>query len=80
MINSNSCTCSFTQIAGIEALKGPQNFIEQMVAEFKQRRDAIVDGLNAINGMSCLKPAGAFHVFPNVKQIPLLVKHWQITS
>jgi len=71
MINSNSCTCSFTQIAGIEALKGPQNFIEQMVAEFKQRRDAIVDGLNAINGMSCLKPAGAFYVFPNVKQIPL---------
>jgi aspartate/methionine/tyrosine aminotransferase len=71
MINSNSCTCSFTQIAGIEALKGPQNFIEQMLAEFKQRRNAIVDGLNAINGMSCLKPAGAFYVFPNVKQIPL---------
>ena len=71
MINSNSCTCSFTQIAGIEALKGEQDFVDRMVAEFKQRRDAVVDGLNAIAGISCLKPAGAFYVFPNVKQIPL---------
>jgi aspartate aminotransferase len=71
MINSNSCTCSFTQIAGMEALKGSQDFVEQMVAEFKRRRDAVVDGLNAIAGISCLKPAGAFYVFPNVKQIPL---------
>lgn len=71
MINSNSCTCSFTQIAGIEALKGEQDFVEQMIAEFKRRRDAVVDGLNAIAGISCLKPAGAFYVFPNVKQIPL---------
>lgn len=71
MINSNSCTCSFTQIAGIEALQGPQDFVEQMVAEFKRRRDAVVDGLNAIAGITCLKPAGAFYVFPNVKQIPL---------
>jgi aspartate aminotransferase len=71
MINSNSCTCSFTQIAGIEALKGSQEFVEEMVTEFKRRRDAVVDGLNAIAGISCLKPAGAFYVFPNVKQIPL---------
>jgi aspartate aminotransferase len=71
MINSNSCTCSFTQIAGIEALKGSQDFVEQMVSEFKQRRDAVVDGLNMIAGITCLKPAGAFYVFPNVKQIPL---------
>lgn len=71
MINSNSCTCSFTQIAGIEALKGPQDFVTQMVAEFKKRRDAIVDGLNAIEGIICIKPAGAFYVFPNVKQLPL---------
>jgi len=71
MINSNSCTCSFTQIAGIEALKGPQDFVAQMVSEFKRRRDAVVDGLNAITRISCLKPAGAFYVFPNVKQIPL---------
>lgn len=71
MINSNSCTCSFTQMAGIEALKGPQEFVEQMVAKFKRRRDAVVDGLNAIAGITCLKPKGAFYVFPNVKQIPL---------
>jgi aspartate/methionine/tyrosine aminotransferase len=71
MINSNSCTCSFTQIAGIEALKGSQEFVEEMVTEFKRRRDAVVDGLNAIAEISCLKPAGAFYVFPNVKQIPL---------
>ncbi len=71
MINSNSCTCSFTQVAGIEALKGPQDFVEQMVAEFKRRRDAVVSGLNAIAGITCLKPAGAFYVFPNVKQLPL---------
>jgi aspartate/methionine/tyrosine aminotransferase len=70
-INSNSCTCSFTQIAGIEALKGSQDFVDRMVAEFKQRRDAVVEGLNAIAGITCLKPAGAFYVFPNVKQIPL---------
>ncbi|MBF2021754.1 MAG: pyridoxal phosphate-dependent aminotransferase [Hydrococcus sp. C42_A2020_068] len=70
-INSNSCTCSFTQIAGIEALKGSQDFVTQMVAQFKQRRDAIVEGLNTIEGISCLKPAGAFYVFPNVKQLPL---------
>jgi aspartate/methionine/tyrosine aminotransferase len=71
MINSNSCTCSFIQMAGIEALKGQQDFVAQMVAEFKRRRDVVVDGLNAIAGITCLKPSGAFYVFPNVKQIPL---------
>lgn len=71
MINSNSCTCSFTQIAGIAALKGPQDFVVQMVSEFKQRRDVIVDGLNAIEGIHCIQPAGAFYVFLNVSQLPL---------
>ncbi|NET38580.1 MAG: pyridoxal phosphate-dependent aminotransferase [Cyanothece sp. SIO1E1] len=71
MINSNSCTCSFTQIAGVEALQGPQASVTQMVAAFKQRRDAIVAGLNAIPGISCIQPAGAFYVFPNVSQLPL---------
>jgi aspartate aminotransferase len=70
-INSNSCTCSFTQIAGIEALTGTQEFVVQMVSEFRQRRDFIVDGLNAIAGIQCVKPTGAFYVFPNVKQLPL---------
>jgi aspartate aminotransferase len=67
MTNSNSCTCSFTQMAGIEALKGPQTDPEKMVAEFKKRREVIVSGLNQIKGMTCKKPHGAFYVFPNVK-------------
>ena len=70
-INSNSCTATFTQIAGIEALTGPQTFVTQMVTEFRKRRDAIVEGLNAIYGVSCIKPLGSFYVFPNVTQLPL---------
>jgi aspartate aminotransferase len=69
MTNSNSCTCSFTQMAGIEALQGPQDEVSKMVAEFRRRRDVIVDGLNAIDGISCKRPKGAFYVFPNVKEI-----------
>ena len=64
--NSNSCTCTFTQIAGIEALKGPQKEPEKMVAEFKKRREVIVSGLNDIKGITCKKPRGAFYVFPNI--------------
>jgi len=66
MVNSNSCTASFTQRAGIEALEGPQDAVEAMVAEFKRRRDAIVTGLNTIPGFRCPVPAGAFYVFPNI--------------
>ena len=66
MTNSNSCTASFTQIAGIEALRGPQESVEEMCAEFKRRRDVMVAGLNKIQGFSCLSPKGAFYVFPNV--------------
>ena len=65
-INSNSCTASFTQIAGIEALTGPQDGVDAMVKEFKRRRDVIVDGLNRIPGFRCHKPLGAFYVFPNI--------------
>ena len=67
MVNSNSCTASFTQRAGIEALDGPQDAVDAMVAEFKRRRDAIVKGLNTIPGFRCPVPAGAFYVFPNVE-------------
>ena len=70
-INSNSCTATFTQFAGMEALTGPQDFVHNMVTEFRLRRDAIVDGLNAIEGVSCIKPLGAFYVFPNVSQLSL---------
>jgi aspartate/methionine/tyrosine aminotransferase len=67
MVNSNSCTASFTQRAGLAALQGPQDAVDQMVAEFRRRRDAIVKGLNQIPGFSCTVPDGAFYVFPNVK-------------
>jgi aspartate aminotransferase len=68
MTNSNSCTASFTQIAGIEALRGPQDAVEKMCTEFKKRRDVMVTGLNEIKGFSCLLPKGAFYVFPNIKE------------
>lgn len=68
-INCNSCTTTFSQYAGIEAIAGPQDEVHSMVAEFKKRRDVIVDGLNAIDGISCLRPHGAFYVFPNIKQL-----------
>ncbi len=66
MTNSNSCTASFTQIAGIEALQGDQSSVEQMRAEFQRRRDVFVAGLNRIKGFSCRTPKGAFYVFPNI--------------
>nr|MBC7244069.1 pyridoxal phosphate-dependent aminotransferase [Chloroflexota bacterium] len=69
MTNSNSCTAAFTQVAGVEALKGPQDESYKMVAAFKERRDFIVKGLNAIPGIRCLLPKGAFYVFPNVKEL-----------
>jgi len=69
IVNSVSCTATFIQHAGIEALTGPQDSIASMVAEFKKRRDLIVDGLNAIPGISCRRPKGAFYVFPNIKKL-----------
>jgi aspartate aminotransferase len=68
MTNSNSCTNTFVQFAGIEALKGPQTEPEKMVAEFKKRREVIVDGLNSIKGITCKRPHGAFYVFPNIAE------------
>lgn len=65
-VNSNSCTASFTQRAGLAALTGPQEGVAAMVAEFRRRRDAIVKGLNGIPGFTCLMPSGAFYAFPNV--------------
>src|SRR3954463_12387222 len=66
MTNSNSCTASFSQMAGIEALRGPQDSVTGMCAKFKERRDIMVAGLNNIRGFSCLSPKGAFYVFPNI--------------
>ena len=67
MINSNSCTAAFSQWAAVEALQGPQDESKKMVEAFRQRRDVIVDGLNQIPGFRCLRPKGAFYVFPNIE-------------
>jgi aspartate aminotransferase len=67
MVNSNSCTASFTQRAGIEALRGPQDDVTKMVEEFQRRRDAFCAGLNSIPGWKCAIPGGAFYAFANVK-------------
>jgi aspartate aminotransferase len=69
MINSNSCTCAFSQMAGVEALRGPQDEVKRMVEEFKRRREVIVSGLNRIDGITCKKPQATFYVFPNVKEV-----------
>jgi aspartate/methionine/tyrosine aminotransferase len=66
MVNSASCTASFVQLAGVAALEGEQACVGRMVAEFRRRRDAIVDGLNALPGVKCALPRGAFYVFPNI--------------
>jgi aspartate aminotransferase len=66
MINTVSCTATYAQYAGVEALTGPQDEVDSMVREFRERRELIVDGLNALPGVSCPMPAGAFYAFPDV--------------
>jgi aspartate/methionine/tyrosine aminotransferase len=66
LTHSVGCTASFTQIAGLEAINGPQDQAEAVVAEYRRRRDALVSGLNAIPGVRCRTPQGAFYAFPNV--------------
>jgi aspartate aminotransferase len=68
MTNSSSCTATFSQVAGIEALRGPQESVDHMREEFKKRRDVMVAGLNKIKGVSCQLPHGAFYVFPNITE------------
>lgn len=66
MVNSNSCTAAFTQMACIEALTGQQEDVEKMRLAFKERRDWLIQALNAIPGISCVLPKGAFYAFPNI--------------
>ena len=66
MVNSNSCTASFTQRAGLAALDGPQQAVDDMVAEFRRRRDAFCAGLNRVPGFRCPLPGGAFYAFANI--------------
>ena len=65
-VNISSCAAAFSQMAGIEALTGPQDTVTNMVREYEKRRNAIVEALNSIKGISCKKPSGAFYAFPNV--------------
>jgi aspartate aminotransferase len=65
-INNFSTTATFSQWGMVEGLRGPQDAVDKMIAEFRRRREVIVDGLNAIDGITCKKPQGAFYVFPNV--------------
>ena len=66
MSNSNSCVATFTQLAGVQALRGPQDDVENMVAQFRARRDVIIGGLNQIPGFRCSNPQGAFYAFPDI--------------
>jgi len=66
LTHSIGCTASFTQVAGIEALHGPQDQVDAVVAEYQRRRDVLVAGLNTVPGWRCRSPQGAFYVFPNV--------------
>ena len=66
IINSVSGATTFAQVGAVEAIAGPQDEVDRMVAEFRARRDLVVDGLNAIPGVTCLRPEGAFYVFPDI--------------
>jgi aspartate/methionine/tyrosine aminotransferase len=66
LTHSIGCTAHFTQLAGVEAIRGDQEPVDEMVREFERRRDAIVSGLNELPGVSCQEPQGAFYAFPNI--------------
>jgi aspartate/methionine/tyrosine aminotransferase len=66
VINTISCAPTFAQVGAVEALRGPQDAVDAMVVEFRARRDLVVDGLNAIPGIRCLRPTGAFYAFPDI--------------
>jgi aspartate aminotransferase len=71
IVNSTSCVPPFAQLAGVAALEGPQDAVAAMVAEFRRRRDYLVPALDAVPGIRCVEPAGAFYAFPNVSALPL---------
>ena len=71
IVNSTSCVPPFVQLAGVAALSGPQDEPRAMVEEFRARRELVVEGLNALPGVSCRVPRGAFYAFPNVAEVPL---------
>jgi aspartate aminotransferase len=76
-INCHSCTAPATQLAGVAALTGPWDAVEAMMAEFRIRRKLVVEGLNAIPGVSCIEPAGAFYAFPDISGTGLSARDLQ---
>ncbi len=77
MINSNSCTAAFTQVAGIAALRGDQEPVRRMVETFRRRRDRVVELLNQVEGISCRTPRGAFYAFPRIRDLGLTSQELQ---
>ncbi len=67
-VNLHSCVNASAQFAGLAALKGPQDEVWKMIAEFDKRRKVVVEGLNKLPGVSCATPKGAFYAFPNIKR------------
>ena len=68
---STSCAAAFVQEAGVAALRGPQGCVGEMREEYRRRRDVIVEGLNSIEGLKCIRPNGAFYVFPNIEEFDM---------
>ena len=71
LVNSVSCVPEFVQRAGMAGLDGPWDAVEEMRAEYRQRRDLVVERLNLIDGVTCVRPAGAFYAFANISQLGL---------
>ncbi|HIW25067.1 MAG TPA: pyridoxal phosphate-dependent aminotransferase [Firmicutes bacterium] len=76
MVNSVSCTCSFTQMGALEALTGSQDSVDRMREEFRKRRDWLVEALNNIDGIKCRLPRGAFYAFPDISSFGLTSKEF----
>jgi len=76
IINTISCAPTFVQEGAVEAIRGPQGPMDDMVAEFRVRRDLVVDGLNEIPGIRCLSPKGAFYAFPDISATGLTGKQF----
>jgi aspartate aminotransferase len=69
VVNGTSCTPPFVQLAGLAALTGPQDTVTAAVSRLERRRDWLVDGLNGLPGIRCMRPEGAFYAFPDVRQV-----------
>ena len=69
MVNSNSCAANFTQVAAVEAIRGPQDSVEKMRLAYQERLEYLTGALNTIEGMECLMPGGSFYAFPSIEKL-----------